>query len=133
MRHEDIDDFQIRDVKESNDKKAMDNAHEKLQKKVLNNMRKQYPELTSGDLQTITIATNEYFKLIEQMNKFSISNDDLKKFHEWDKNHSCELKKNSGAIGGRLTYTFSPTGLGVITKVICGCGEECDLTDYDSW
>lgn len=48
----------------------------------------------------------------------------------------------TGAIGGRLGYTFIPTGLGVIVKAYCGLcyrkdpkpeTAECDLTDYDSW
>lgn len=37
-----------------------------------------------------------------------------------------------GASGGRLTYSFTPTSLGTVTKVGCACGGECDLTDY-SW
>ncbi len=45
-------------------------------------------------------------------------------------------KKDSqlgGAIGGVTSFTFTPTGLGVIVKVRCGCGEEVDITDFDSW
>ena len=42
-----------------------------------------------------------------------------------------------GAIGGGVTYTFTPTGLGVVTKVIFAKGTdaemELDLTDYDCW
>lgn len=39
----------------------------------------------------------------------------------------------TGAIGGAYTWEFTPTGLGTVTKVRCSCGEELDLTDYDSW
>jgi len=45
----------------------------------------------------------------------------------------------TGAIGGGLTYSFSPTGLGVITVVthpkMDNTGEnfELNLTDYSSW
>jgi len=49
----------------------------------------------------------------------------------WKKD--CKLKNNSGAIGGRMTYTIKPTSLGNIIKVVCDCGEELDLTDYDDW
>lgn len=54
---------------------------------------------------------------------------------EWDKSHDCDFReaKDIGAIGGRLTYQLTPTGLGMVTKVICACGKEADLTDYDSW
>jgi hypothetical protein len=38
-----------------------------------------------------------------------------------------------GAIGGRIKFQFTTTGLGIIAIVKCACGEEVDLTDYDSW
>lgn len=37
-----------------------------------------------------------------------------------------------GAIGGDLTYSFTPTSIGTIIKVE-SCGHELDLTDYESW
>lgn len=36
-----------------------------------------------------------------------------------------------GCSGGRLTYAFTPTTLGTVTKVQCVYGAETDLTDYD--
>ncbi len=44
----------------------------------------------------------------------------------------------TGAIGGGLTYEFTPTGLGTVTRVTWGkgCGEwekTLDVTDYDLW
>jgi len=39
----------------------------------------------------------------------------------------------TGAIGGGLTYEFTPTDMGVVTKVRYFNGKELDLTDYDSW
>lgn len=42
----------------------------------------------------------------------------------------------SGAIGGRVTFSLTPTSVGLVMKVSCGCGKkdsERDLTDYDSW
>jgi len=39
-----------------------------------------------------------------------------------------------GAIGGALTYCFSPTSLGTVVKVKhAGTGAILDLSDYDSW
>lgn len=39
-----------------------------------------------------------------------------------------------GAIGGGLTYSFTPTALGTVVKVKEAItGEEIDLTDYDEW
>lgn len=39
----------------------------------------------------------------------------------------------SGAIGGGLTYSFTPTGLGTIIKVKHSSGAELDLTFYEGW
>ena len=38
-----------------------------------------------------------------------------------------------GAIGGRWTYKLTPTGLGTIIVVQCICGEEENVTDFNSW
>lgn len=57
-----------------------------------------------------------------------------KKYEEWRKIHKCQfINPNSVcAIGGRLTFSFTPTSLGCISKVKCVCGEEIDTTNY-SW
>lgn len=45
-----------------------------------------------------------------------------------------DIEPYYGAIGGGLTYSFTPTGLGVVVKVKeYYTGEELNLTDYDSW
>lgn len=67
------------------------------------------------------------------MIRFNLDINELSKLEQWDNDHKCELKEYSGAIGGRLTFSFTPTGLGVVTKVKCGCGEEIDLTEYNDW
>ncbi len=47
--------------------------------------------------------------------------------------HNCSVSKDKGgAIGGSLTYCFTPTTLGVVAEVKCACGKKIDLTDY-SW
>lgn len=39
-----------------------------------------------------------------------------------------------GAIGGELTYSFSPTSIGTVLVVKHSVtGEEINLTDYGSW
>lgn len=74
--------------------------------------------------------------------EFSLDDDQTIKLIEWEFEHTktCSMYDNGtqvsppcGAIGGRLSYTFNPTGLGVITTVKCACGEKLDLTDYDCW
>ena len=68
---------------------------------------------------------------------FELNEKDIKEFNEWKKEHdkTCELAKPgaTGAIGGGLTYCFTPTGLGVITVIKCGCGEELNLTHSEDW
>jgi hypothetical protein len=40
----------------------------------------------------------------------------------------------TGAAGGRFTYLFTPTSLGVILEVRDNAlGKSLNLTDYDSW
>jgi hypothetical protein len=67
------------------------------------------------------------------MISFGLDSKELKKFNEWNTEHKkkCSLKGSEGAIGGRLTFSFTPTGLGTITTIKCGCGEELDVTEYD--
>jgi hypothetical protein len=66
---------------------------------------------------------------------FSIFEEEIVKIEEWQKKHDkkCPYYKNSGAIGGRMTYSFTGTSIGGIVKVKCACGEEFDATDYSSW
>jgi hypothetical protein len=68
---------------------------------------------------------------------FRLDTEELKKLAAWREEHDKTCKyahpSKQGAIGGRLTYCFTPTSLGSVTKVKCACGEEVDLTDYDAW
>lgn len=54
------------------------------------------------------------------------------KIDAWAYNHDCAITYE-GAIGGKITYTFTPTGLGLIEKGVCACGKEIDVTDYQDW
>jgi hypothetical protein len=55
----------------------------------------------------------------------------LKKLNKFSK-HKCALRYH-GAIGGALTYSFTPTSLGVVIKAKCACGKEVDVSDYEGW
>ena len=63
---------------------------------------------------------------------FEIKERDFIKVSNWNKNHKCTIPY-SGALGGKLTYTFTPTNIDTIIKVKCACGKELDLTDYTNW
>ena len=60
---------------------------------------------------------------------FEMSDIESDRFYNWYEEHECLLKKDAGAIGGRLTFSFTPTGVGCAIKIACGCGEEIDVTD----
>lgn len=68
--------------------------------------------------------------------KFALSKDEIQKMNKWLKEHNKTCPnagpKNQGAIGGRLTYSFTPTSLGTFSNVRCTCGAQEHLTDLDS-
>ena len=68
---------------------------------------------------------------------FSISEEEQQAIHNWIEKHREDHKVGlfaTGAIGGRWTYEFTPTGLGVITIIRCNlCKAEKNVTDFDSW
>ena len=56
-----------------------------------------------------------------------------KMLNEWNEKHFCEFKDYSSAIGGRLTYCYTPTSLGMIIVIRCECGDKIDVTNYENW
>ena len=74
-------------------------------------------------------------KVLTEMPQRSKELDD--RFIEWRCAHNKECPyarpESQGAIGGRLTFSYTYTGLGPISTVECACGEKKDLTDYDAW
>lgn len=68
---------------------------------------------------------------------FTLNEKEKSEVNEWLKKHNktCKYKKNniSTAIGGRITYKFTPTSLGVVIVVECACGKQIDVTDVDNW
>lgn len=62
---------------------------------------------------------------------FPISKEEKDFIDEWTKDHL--IKKHSdtycGVIGGRFTYEFTPTSIGVVGKIKCICGEEFTFQD----
>ena len=68
---------------------------------------------------------------------FELDDKQINELQEWREEHDrkCKFSKpdSCGAIGGRFTYCFTPTGLGVLTSVRCACGAEVNLTDTNDW
>ena len=66
---------------------------------------------------------------------FPVSKGETDAIEKWSEEHDCKTRSvaECGAIGGRLTYCFTPTGLGIITVVKCACGGQVDVTEYENW
>ena len=65
---------------------------------------------------------------------FSLNNSQKEKLREWME--SRNLGQYEGASGGRFTFSFTPTSLGVVTEVFDNLNKEnnkLDLTDYNEW
>ena len=72
---------------------------------------------------------------------FTLTKEEYEKLDKWSKLQDAIVakKQNSaepyyGAVGGAITYSFTPTSLGVITKVKHAVTKDVlDLTDYENW
>ena len=73
---------------------------------------------------------------------FEIDKRQASEIAEWKKTHECSLRTDEhgrqdeiyvGAIGGAITYCFTPTGLGDCVEAQCACGEKINVTDYNTW
>lgn len=65
--------------------------------------------------------------------RFELTEDQRRRYEEWKR----ELRARKpdpylGMTGGAYTFMFTPTGTGVLVRVVRADGEEVDLTDYDS-
>ena len=64
---------------------------------------------------------------------FTLTDEQEEKLADWIKDLK-DLGSFQGAIGGRLTYEFTPTSLGMIVKVKDSMyHNEIDLSDYQDW
>ena len=67
---------------------------------------------------------------------FEVTAEQKQKFVVWKKEREND-GANAGAIGGRFTFTFTPTSIGIIVAVK-DClgpaeGNQIDLTNYDEF
>lgn len=57
---------------------------------------------------------------------FEIDEEGRANLYKWQKDHLEKKhhgKRYAGAIGGRFTYSFTPTSVGTIGSIECSCGE----------
>ena len=61
---------------------------------------------------------------------FELDEVQIKKYEKWKK----KLPKiDYGAVGGCITFCFTPTGIGTMVKVKSDDGGEINLTDFENW
>ena len=68
------------------------------------------------------------------MIEFKLNKIEEERAREFKKIHlECE-RKHPTAIGGNITYHFTDTSIGTAVSISCHCcGEEENITDYNSW
>lgn len=64
---------------------------------------------------------------------FKISKNEFDAINEWTKEHNASAHNNRsfGACGGRYTYCFTPTGIGMHGVVRCSCGAEFEFQEIE--
>jgi hypothetical protein len=68
------------------------------------------------------------------MKSFELNDEQVKQIREWME--ARDLGKYSGACGGRFTYCFTPTSIGVCVRVEDAMGPEpkyIDVSNYEDW
>jgi len=70
------------------------------------------------------------------MIQFNLDKDQTEKFIAWrddpEIHKNCQRVERKTAIGGAVTFHFTPNTLGVGVRASCSiCTNEIDLTDYD--
>ena len=63
---------------------------------------------------------------------FTLNETEAQEYHDFcNKHKSCEF---SSTTGGKISITFTPSGLGDVIVVKCNkCGKEKDITDISNW
>ena len=71
------------------------------------------------------------YKDFKYMN-FTLNEKEQEEYNKFVKKHeSCEFPSS---IGGKISLTFTGTGLGDIIEVRCNCcGKTKDITDISNW
>jgi hypothetical protein len=91
-------------------------------------------------MKDITTIKNELVQKLQELRDtppafISVSKDsiDQKALDKFVKSHKHK-GKDTGAIGGKFSYTVTGTGLGQCVSITCNiCGKTQDLTNFDNW
>lgn len=64
--------------------------------------------------------------------EFSLCPEEIERARAFEKKHIACAMKHPTAIGGHISYTFTPTSIGTGVTVECGlCGESENITEYN--
>jgi hypothetical protein len=63
---------------------------------------------------------------------FELTQNQTEKLGKWLLEKWPDGLPYGGAIGGHITYSFTPTSIGTVVKIHC-IGEELDVTEYETW
>lgn len=73
--------------------------------------------------------------------RFELSESQVKKYEDWALTHPCKYRatpgkyfatnhnRGVGSAGDIDSFIFTPTTIGTVVTVECGCGEKLDLTE----
>jgi len=68
---------------------------------------------------------------------FEMSGGELYEANKWIREHNkvCTIYNGDSysTIGGQITYTFTPTSLGMACGIMCACGKQHECTDVSDW
>lgn len=103
--------------------------------RTINNLRNQIKDLTDSQHKDKKLQEMkaELEKMQREYNRgFPITDDEWKAIETWKEKHDREVhgltecnERVGGAIGGRYTFEFIPTTIGIIGTIKCGdCGEK---------
>jgi len=66
--------------------------------------------------------------------KFELDEDEIKIFEIWKNEQMKKSDKLHSSVGGRWSFTFTTTGIGIIAEVKDNnTGETKTLTNFDNW
>ena len=68
------------------------------------------------------------------INKFELDETQIEKFENWKRNQLKKTNEQLSFVGGRWSFKFTQTGIGVCVLAVDELlKEELDLTDFESW
>jgi len=62
---------------------------------------------------------------------FPVSKEEDKQIFDWIRNHNIKHSDRGGAIGGKYSYVFTPTSIGIVGEIKCVCGESFCFRELD--